>query len=223
MGNAVTMAMDGGLIPWGDGKAALELLKRVGDAGDALGRIIGNGTAYTAEAYAVDRVPVVKRQSLPAYDPRSVKGVGVTYATTTMGADHTAGYAVCQNILGVGGEVDPRSKEGQLETSKNLQIATAAVDSTGLCLFVAFAVLDTEDALQVICDLVTAKTGHVLTPEDVVALGVSTLKDEILFNKNAGFSPEDDQLPDFFKNEPCAPHNTVWDFTVEELQTAKVG
>ena len=222
MGCAVAVAMDGGVIPWGDGKAALALLKRVGDPKDPLGRIIGNGTAYTAEAYGVDRVPVVKRQSLPAYDPRAAKGIGVTYATTTMGADHTAGYAICQNMLKVGGDVDPLGKEGQVETSKNLQIATAAVDATGFCLFVAFAVLDTPDAVQVMCDLLAAKTGKEFTPNDFVAIGVNTLKDEIAFNKMAGFSIEDDQLPDFFSKEALPPHNTKWDFTVEELQAAKV-
>jgi len=62
---------------------------------------------------------------MPAYDPRGVQGIGVTYATTTMGADHTAGYAVTANILGVGGKVDPLKPEGQAELSRNLQIATA--------------------------------------------------------------------------------------------------
>ena len=79
---------------------------------------------------------------MPAYDPRAVQGMGVTYATSTMGADHTAGYAVTANILKVGGDVNPLSPEGQIELSRNLQIATAAVDSTGMCLFIAFALLD---------------------------------------------------------------------------------
>jgi len=218
MGCAVAVAMDGGCIPWGDGKAALD----VGDPNDPLGRIMGNGTAYVGEAFGVDRVPVVKRQSLPAYDPRAAKGIGVTYATTTMGADHTAGYAICQNMLKVGGDVDPLGKAGQVETSKNLQIATAAVDATGFCLFVAFAVLDTPDAVQVMCDLIAAKTGAPFAPEDFVAMGVNVLKDEIAFNQKAGFTVEADQLPEFFSKEPLKPHNTVWDFSIEELQAAKV-
>ena len=82
----------------------------------------------------------MKNQAIPAYDPRAVKGVGLTYATTPMGADHTAGYAVATNILKVGGFVEPLQKEGNVELSRNLQIATAAVDSTGMCLFIAFAI-----------------------------------------------------------------------------------
>jgi len=170
----------------------------------------------------VDRVPVVKRQALPAYDPRVVKGVGVTYATTPMGADHTAGYAVCQNVLKVGGDVPSHGKAGQVEVSKNLQVATAAVDSLGLCLFVAFAVLDTPDALSVVADMVAASTGKPYSVDDIVNLGVNTLKDELAFNAAAGFTSKDDQLPDFFKNEPLPPHNLTWDFTAEEMQAAKV-
>ncbi|NDY56974.1 aldehyde ferredoxin oxidoreductase [Desulfovibrio sulfodismutans] len=221
MGNAVAVAMDGGIIPWGDSKAALTLLRRVGDPSDSLGRIMGNGAKFAGQAFGVSRVAEVKGQALPAYDPRSVKGVGVTYATTPMGADHTAGYAVCQNILKCGGDVNPMTKVGQVELSKNLQIATAAIDAVGFCLFVAFAVLDTADAVQVMCDQIAAVTGKAFAPGDFLALGVNTLKDEIAFNTKAGFTKEHDQLPEFFA-EPLAPHNTTWDFTPEELQGAKV-
>ncbi len=222
MGNTIAVAMDGGIIPWGDGKAAIELLKRVYDPQDYLGKIIANGAKFTGEALGVERIPVVKGQSLPAYDPRAVKGVGVTYATSPMGADHTAGYAVCQNVLKVGGKIDPLKKEGNVEVSKNLQIATAAIDSTGLCLFVAFAVLDTKDAMDTIAKLISAKTGQNVTVDDIINLGMEILKNEYSFNYDAGFTKAHDQLPEFFINEPLPPHNTKWDFTVEELQNAKV-
>ncbi len=218
-GVTLGVAMEAGLIPWGDGKAAIELIKKVA-TGEPMGKIIGNGSSFTGQALGVDRIPVVKRQALPAYDPRSVKGVGVTYCTSAMGADHTAGYAVAPNILKVGGNVDPLKKEGNVQTSKNLQIATAAVDSTGLCLFVAFAVLDTQDGVQTIVNLLNAQYGLNLTPDDVIKLGISILKDENTFNQRAGFTTAHDRLPDFFK-EPLPPHNTTWDFTDEELQQAK--
>ncbi len=221
MANTIAMAMEAGVVAWGDGKGVIELLKKVGTK-DPLGRILGNGTVFTAQAFGVDRVPVVKKQALPAYDPRTIKGVGVTYATTPMGADHTAGYAVCQNVLKVGGDVPAMGKAGQVEISKNLQIATAAVDSLGLCLFVAFAVLDSADALQVIADMVSGMLGKPYTIDDIVNLGVGALKDELAFNAAAGFTEKDDQLPDFFKNEKLPPHDTVWDFSAEEMQAAKV-
>lgn len=218
-GVTLGVAMEGGLIPWGDGPAAIDLVKRIA-TGDPVGKIIGNGAAFTGQALGVDRIPVVKRQALPAYDPRAVKGVGVTYCTTPMGADHTAGYAVAPNILKVGGDVDPLKKEGNIDVSKNLQIATAAVDSTGLCLFVAFAVLDAEDGVQTIVDLLNAQYGLRFTTDDVVNLGISVLTDENTFNAQAGFTKAHDRLPDFF-SEPLPPHDVTWDFSDEELQQAK--
>lgn len=217
-GVSLGVAMEGGLIPWGDSKAAIDLLSKVGTS-DPMGKIIGNGAAFTGQALGVDRVPVVKRQALPAYDPRAVKAVGVTYATTPMGADHTAGYGVCQNILKVGGDIDPLSKKDNVETSKALQIATAAIDAAGLCLFVAFPVLDNEDGVQTIVDLVNARYGTELTPDDISNLGISILKDELEFNKRAGFTKADDRLPDMF-NEKFPPHDAEWDFTDDELQKA---
>jgi aldehyde:ferredoxin oxidoreductase len=218
-GVTIGVAMEGGLIPWGDSKAAIELLKKVG-TGDPMGKIIGNGAAFTGQALGVDRVPVVKKQALPAYDPRSVKAVGVTYATTPMGADHTAGYGVCQNILNVGGTIGPLKKEHNVEISKDLQIATAAIDAAGLCLFVAFPVLDHAEGLQLIVDMLNAQYGLTLGTQDVVQLGISILKDEHEFNRLAGFTAKDDRLPDMFK-EVFPPHNTVWDFTDEEIAQAR--
>jgi aldehyde:ferredoxin oxidoreductase len=221
MAGTLGVAMEGGLIPWGDGEAAIDLLNKIKTT-EPLGKIIGNGAGFTGKALGVDRIPVVKNQTIPAYDPRAVKGVGVTYATTPMGADHTAGYGVTANILKVGGDVNPLQKENNIELSKNLQIATAAIDAAGLCLFVAFAVLDSDNGVQLIVDLINARYGLSLTPDDVIALGTSILENENEFNLRAGFTSRDDQLPSFFQEETLPPHNTTWDFTEEELQTAKV-
>lgn len=218
-GVALGMAMEGGLIQWGDGKACIDLINEVAK-GSGLGKIIGNGAAFTGDALGIDRIPVVKRQALPAYDPRSVKGVGVTYATTPMGADHTAGYGVTANILGVGGNVDPLKNDNQVELSKNLQIATAAIDAAGLCLFVAFAVLDSEEGVPLIVDMINARYGLSLVPDDVTRLGISILENENEFNLRAGFTSKDDQLPQMF-TETFEPHKSRWTFTEEELQAAK--
>jgi aldehyde:ferredoxin oxidoreductase len=218
VGTAMAVAMEAGILPFGDGEGALKILKEISQ-GTPLGRILGSGTAAVGQVYGVRRVPVVKGQSIPAYDPRAVKGVGVTYATTPMGADHTAGYAVTANILGIGGKIDPMKTEGQIELSRNLQIATASVDATGLCLFVAFAVLDIPDALVAIVDMLNAKYGLSLTTDDVVSLGKSILKTERAFNQRAGFTQADDRLPEFFKDEALAPHNVKFDITDKELDS----
>ncbi len=218
MGATIGVAMEAGLAKFGDGEKAIDLLKEVGK-GSHLGRILGNGAAMTGKAYGVERVPVVKGQALPAYDPRTVQGIGVTYATSTMGADHTAGYAVAPNILKVGGDVDPLKPEGQVEISRNLQIATAAIDSTGMCLFVSFAILDQPETFQALTDLLNAFYGWNLTGDDVTELGKSILKKERGFNTGAGFTAQHDRLPEFFMKELLPPHNIAFQVTGEELDT----
>jgi aldehyde:ferredoxin oxidoreductase len=218
MGVALGVAMEAGIKQFGDAQGAIELVKEVGK-GTPLGRILGNGAAVTGQVFGVTRVPVVKGQGLPAYDPRAVKGIGVTYATSTMGADHTSGYSVAPNVLKVGGDLDPLSPEGQVEMSRNLQIATAMLDCTGLCLFVAFCVLDEPEALDAIRDMLNARYGTSLTNDDLTELGKKVLRMEREFNKAVGFTNADDRLPLFFKTEKLPPHNVVFDVPDEELDT----
>ena len=217
-GATIAVAMEAGILPFGDAAGAIRLLEEVRQ-GTPLGRLIAGGAATLGKVYGVVRVPTVKGQSIPAYDPRAVKGIGVTYATSTMGADHTAGYAVTANLLKVGGSVDPLKPEGQVALSRDLQIATAAIDATGLCLFVAFAVLDDKNALEGICEMLAAQSGAAFSADDFLSLGRRVLSDERRFNKQAGFTAADDRLPDYFRTEKLAPHNVTFDVPDEELDT----
>jgi aldehyde:ferredoxin oxidoreductase len=214
-GVAIGVAMEGGLLPFGDGEGAIRVLAEVG-RGTPLGRIIGSGAAATGKAFGVSRVPVVKNQALPAYDPRAVQGMGVTYATTPMGADHTAGYAVTANVLKVGGFVDPLRTEGQVDLSRALQINTAVIDSSGMCLFVAFPVIDQPETFTAFVELVNSFYG---IEADVTAFGQQILSAERDFNARAGFTAIDDRLPRFFETEPLAPHNVTFNVTHEELDS----
>ena len=216
---AMGVAMEGGLLEFGDGEGICRILREEVAKGTPLGRIIGCGAGSVGRAFGVTRVPVVKNQAIPAYDPRAIKGIGITYATSTQGADHTMGYTIATNILGVGGSLDPLSHEGQVELSRNLQIASAAIDSTGMCLFIAFAALDDENCLPSLIDMINARFGINLTADDVTNLGITILKTERAFNEAAGFSSKHDRLPEFFYEEPLAPHNVVWDIPDEELDT----
>jgi len=216
MGATIAVAMDAGLAKFGDAQAAIRLIEEVGQ-GTPLGRILGSGAAVTGKVFGIERIPVVKGQSMPAYDPRAVKGMGVTYATTTMGADHTAGYAVTANLLGVGGNVNALKSQGQVELSRNLQVATTAIDSTGMCLFIAFAILDQPETFQALLDLINGFTGLNLTGDDVSNLGKSILKHERAFNAAAGLTKMHDRLPDYFKNEPLTPHKVTFDVSDQEL------
>ncbi|MFK5881886.1 MAG: aldehyde ferredoxin oxidoreductase C-terminal domain-containing protein [Sulfurospirillum sp.] len=211
------VAVDAGLIKFGDGIRAYEILANDVASGTPLGRIIGAGAGNLGKLYGLVRVPVVKNQSIPAYEPRAVKGQGITYVTTPMGADHTAGYAVATNILNSGGYIDPLKKDGQVELSRNLQIASAAVDSTGMCIFVAFPALDDPKCLPALIDMINARFGAKLTGDDVTNLGKNILKIEHEFNLKAGLTSADDRIPEFMKYEALPPTGAIWDFTNEEI------
>ncbi len=218
MGVTIGVAMDAGVAEFGDAEAAINLVKEVGK-GTPLGRILGSGAAVTGKVFGVEKVPVVKGQALPAYDPRGIHGIGVTYATSTMGADHTSGYAVATNIMNIGGSVDPLKPEGQVELSRNLQITTAALDSTGMCLFIAMAALDQPETFQAMIDMINAFYGLNMTADDVTELGKSILKNERDFNARAGFTAKHDRLPEFFKKEPLPTHNLTFQVKDEDLDT----
>ncbi|MEF8942723.1 MAG: aldehyde ferredoxin oxidoreductase C-terminal domain-containing protein [Desulfohalobiaceae bacterium] len=218
MGATIGVAMEAGLLEFGDAKGAIKLVNEVGK-GTPLGRILGSGTAATAKAFGLERAPVVKNQALPAYDPRAIQGIGVTYATSTMGADHTAGYAVTANILKVGGDVSPFQAEGQVDLSRDLQIATAALDATGMCQFIAFATLDQPETAQAFIDMINSFHGLQWTAEDMTELGKSILQNERDFNRRAGFTEVHDRLPRYFRREALSPHQVTFDVPNEELDT----
>ncbi len=218
LSDAVAVAMEAGVLPFGDGPGLLRLLNEI-RTGTPLGRILGAGTAAVGKVYGQLRVPVVKDQGLSAYDPRAIKGIGITYATSTMGSDHTAGYSIATNVLKVGGFIDPLTKEGQVALSRNLQMATAFIDSTGLCIFVAFPTLDNPAVFPAMIDMLNAKAGVAMTIEEGQLLGKEILLREHEFNLAAGFTNKHDRLPEFFEYEAVPPHNAVWDFSDEEIDS----
>ncbi len=208
-GNTIAVYMDSGALEFGDKEGALSLFDEIRQM-TPLGRILGQGVKATAEAFGVFRVPTIKGQSMPAYEPRAIKGIGVTYATTPMGADHTAGYTIAPEIAGVGGKVDPLSDEGKSELSLTFQAATAFIDSTGYCLFIAFPILDIPEGWAGMAESVAGVTGQSITGDDVISIGKEILKVERDFNTRAGFTAADDRPPEFMRYEKLPPHNEVW-------------
>jgi len=217
-GGTIAVAMEAGLAKFGDGQKAIELMHEIGK-GTPLGRILGNGAAVTGKVFGVVRVPGVKGQNMPAYEPRAVKGIGVTYATTTMGADHTAGYTIAPEILSVGGKLDALAVEGKAKVSRDLQAATAFVDSTGHCLFIAFAILDIAEGFEGMVEECNGVLGTNWSGEDVNKIGLDILRMERKFNEAAGFTKAHDRPPEFMRYEPLPPHNTVYDVPDEVLDS----
>ncbi|MBN1849439.1 MAG: aldehyde ferredoxin oxidoreductase [Deltaproteobacteria bacterium] len=211
-GVGIAVAMDSGYKSFGDRDAAIEMVEEIAK-GTEFGKILGQGPVAVGKHFNNERVPAVKGQSIAAYDPRSMIGNGITYATTPMGGDHTAG-----NLVGayLGQVLDPLKKEGQIETSREIQFFNAAADSVGMCLMV-YASLNSPEAREVFLNVTNAKLGPELAVEDLRSLGERILKAEREFNHKAGFTKNDDRLPKFFYEEPLPPHNTVFPFSNDEL------
>ncbi len=198
-GTAVAVAMDAGYKSFGDAAAAIEMVEEVAKGTD-LGRIIGNGPDAAGKHFGNSRVPTVKGQSIAGYDPRAMQGMGVTYATSPMGADHTAGF--------VGGG---SSTAMLIRASQSSQIHMAAIDSTGLCMFAQ------SGGLENLFQAISAVTGKDFGNREWQELGVRCLKAEVQFNRRAGLTKEDDRLPAMFYKEELSPYHGTVSYAGEEL------
>jgi aldehyde:ferredoxin oxidoreductase len=211
-GVGVAVAMDAGYKSFGDGQAAIEMVEEIAK-GTELGRVLGNGPEAVGKYFRHSRVPVVKGQSISGYDPRAMQGNAVTYATSPMGADHTAGNVVVEYVTG---KLDPLKTEGQVAASRHHQIIMAVVDSIGLCVLASYALSTTEGG-EAFIKAINAKLGADLELKSLTDMGTRILKAERAFNRKAGFTNKDDRLPRFFYEEPLPPHNTVVQISDEDM------
>jgi len=214
-GCTLGVVMEAGLAEFGDGEKAIQLMEEIRE-GTPLGHILGQGATTTGKVFGVTRVPAVKGQSMPAYEPRAIKGIGMTYAISTMGADHTSGYTIAPEIMGVSGKVDQFDRD-KADLVRAFQHTTAFLDTSGHCLFIAFAILDIAEGFQGLVDECNGVLGTDWTADDIVALGKEIVDKEIAFNRAAGFTTADDRLPEFMKYEKLPPHDVVWDVPDETL------
>jgi aldehyde:ferredoxin oxidoreductase len=213
-GVAVAVAMDSGYKPFGDKEAAIEMVEAV--CGDSeMGRLIGTGPSAVGKHFNNPRVPVVKNQSIAGYDPRPMPANGVTYATSPMGADHTAGNLVGEYLEGA---IKADQPEGHVEASKGIQPVMAFVDCAGICLFGGFA-LATPEGGGAFFKAMGAMLGRPFGPGDMIEMGSKCLTLEHAFNRNAGLTAADDRLPEFFKTEPLAPTGATFNITDAELDS----
>ncbi|MGC8856502.1 MAG: aldehyde ferredoxin oxidoreductase C-terminal domain-containing protein [Anaerolineae bacterium] len=208
IGAALGVAAEAGLMEWGDGERAMELLNEI-RSGSELGRALGNGAVATGKKVGVERVPAVKGQAMSAYEPRAIKGTGVTYAVSPQGADHTAGLTIRAKV----NHLDPTV---QKDVSLNAQLNMAGYDTLGACIFAGFGYAATPD--NVVKRLLQARYGWNDLPDNILQeLGKQTIKMEREFNRRAGFTSKDDRLPEWMTKEPLPPHNTVFDVSEEVL------
>jgi len=216
MGVTIGVIMESGLIPFGDGEGAIKILEEI-KKGTTLGKLVAQGAEITGKALGVSRIPTVKGQGISGYDPRGLKGTGVTYITSPQGADHTAGNALPGRV-GYRPEtekvLDVQKPEGQTEISRDLQIMTAVCDLAGLCFFVG----PTKSNMEIVAQLLNAKYGTNLTMNDVIQLGIDCICFEKEFNTSAGFNEAHDRLPEFFYLEQLPPKDLAFDVPETEIQ-----
>jgi aldehyde:ferredoxin oxidoreductase len=205
-GAMMAVLMDAGLAEFGD----VEFMRSVFDElkkGTEQGRLWAQGTARVGEHYKVNRVPVIKKQAISAYDPRVVEATGITMMTTAQGADHTAGNLPIMDC-------SDKSVEEIVAASLEIQTQWAAMDSLGICIFGRSV---TSTNVEFIMNAINAAHGTNLNEEFFVRMGQETLDLEWQFNRAAGFTEEDDELPLFFYEEPLAPTNKVARFHSAEV------
>ncbi len=206
LGAALGVAAEAGLMAWGDGQRALQLVNEIRQ-NTPLGRILGMGATTAGKVLGVERVPAVKGQAMSAYEPRAIKGTGVTYATTAQGADHTSG-------LTIRAKVDHQNPKGQVELSRNAQLNMAGYDTLGSCIFAGFGY---STAPTLIAELVRSVYGWDVPDNYLQELGKETIKMEREWNRRAGFTKAQDRLPEWMTREPLPSINSVFDVPDEEL------
>jgi aldehyde:ferredoxin oxidoreductase len=208
IGASLGVAADAGLMEFGNGERALELVREIRE-GTPLGRVLGNGAAVAGKVLGVERVPVVKGQAMPAYDPRAIKGTGVTYATSPQGADHTCG-------LTIRAKVNPTNPKRQAEVSRGAQINMAGYDSLGACIMAGFGIAVD---YSIVSELINSIYGFGVGEGFLQELGKETLLLERDFNRRAGFTDKDDRIPEWMTRERLPPHDVVFDVSKEDLDS----
>jgi aldehyde:ferredoxin oxidoreductase len=208
IGGSLGVAAEAGLMRWGSEGDAQELIDEI-RAGSELGHVLGDGAVAVGKKYNIEHVPAVKGQAMSAYEPRSIKGTGVTYATTPQGADHTCG-------LTIRAQVDHLDPNQQRDASRNAQLNMAGYDTLGACIFAGFGYAATPDG--VVKRLLKARYGWDDLPDNILQeLGRQTIKMEREFNKRAGFTAKDDRLPEWMTKEAIPENGSVFDVSDEVL------
>jgi aldehyde:ferredoxin oxidoreductase len=183
-------------LRFGDSNALVESVRAMGEQKDEFGKLLAQGSYRLGEHYGHPELSMsVKKQEFPAYDPRGIKGIGLEYATSNRGACHVRGYTISAEVLSPG--TDRLAYEGKAALTKTFQDLTAALDSTGICLFTTFG-LQAKDLAQ----LYSTATGFDCDGTEFMKIGERIWNMEKLFNLRSGLTAKDDTLPPRILKEP---------------------
>jgi len=204
-GAAIAILMDSGNMDWGDAEGAKALLREIADGSERC-TAIGNGAVATGKFTKHARVPEGRGQAIPAWDPRPLKATGVTYASSPMGADHTAGLIINPGL----------PAEEFARASQESQLVNTICDSSGFCQFLRPNMID-------IGEFYSAFYGEEVGKELVGDLAWEVLADEWRFNEGAGWKPEDDRLSQCLVDEGIGPDGVFkFDVDSDTIAAAKV-
>ena len=206
IGATLGVAAKAGLMNFGEGEQAIQLINEI-KQNTPLGRLLGSGATMTGKVLGIEQVPAVKGQAMSSYEPRAIKGTGVTYATSPQGADHTSGLTIRAKV----NHLDPN---GQAALSRTVQINMAGYDTLGACIFTGPGFTSTPETIR---DLLNSRYDWDVSTDILQVLGKESLKLEHEFNKHAGFTSADDRLPEWMTREPLPPNNSVFDVSAEDL------
>lgn len=191
------IAADGLTLNWGDAKSMVEWTRKIG-LREGFGDKMADGSYRLCESYGVpEYAMVVKKQEIPAYDPRGVKGHGITYAVNNRGGCHIKGYMISPEILGYPEKLDRLSFEGKAAYARVFHDLTAVIDSIGLCVFTTFG-LGAQDYV----DMYNAVCGDVYDVNSLLQAGDRIWTLEKIFNLRAGLGSSQDTLPKRLLEEP---------------------
>ncbi|MFX1554611.1 MAG: aldehyde ferredoxin oxidoreductase C-terminal domain-containing protein, partial [Promethearchaeota archaeon] len=215
-GGTVGVAMDCGRVEWGDAEKVLKILDNEIRKNTEEGQLYGNGVKNIGDKLNAKRIPQIKGQGISAYDCRVFKAMGVTYATSPMGADHTSGAAIAGRVASQHKDYGELTKnEGKLDLSFELQIYTAILDSMGCCYFIG----PSYENIEIVKSAINAMYNLNLTRKDIINIGIQIIKTELEFNDKAGITPEMNDVPEFFREQPSEPVDLKFTFDLDELKS----
>jgi aldehyde:ferredoxin oxidoreductase len=212
MGSTIACAMDlyetgvitlkdteGIPLTFGNAEAMVEMVRKTG-LREGFGDKLAQGSYRLAESYGHPEYSMTaKKQEMPAYDPRAVQGIGLQFATSNRGGCHVRGYTIAVEVLGNPVKMDNLTTEGKAQVDIAFQNLTAALDSTGACLFATFG-MGADDLAQ----MLSALTGVSYPTEEFLKAGERIWNLERLWNLKAGFTAKDDTLPERLLKDPLA-------------------
>jgi len=192
-------------LPFGDGEGLVEMCRKAAHR-EGFGDQLAMGSLRLAQLYGCPELAIVsKGQEFAGYDPRGEKGMGLAYATSSIGASHMRGDPAYIELLGVPKLIDPLTWEDKIQIVKDWQDVFAVIDSAGLCVFfsVRNLVTPTEDIRpEGIARLLNAAVGTSYDKDSLARAGERVIHLERLFIIRAGFGLKDDSLPKRITQEP---------------------